>query len=108
MRRVQTRRWKVDKKFYVTAKFTAKKTRVTDMITLLKKLTAETKSEAGCLDYGYYQSSEDSRVFTSIEVWKNHEAEAAHWDTQHLQDALTQLHNLMDGEAEVTKYHKIT
>lgn len=98
----------MDKKFYVTAKFTAKEARVTDMITLLQKLTAETESEAGCLDYGYYQSSEDSRVFTSIEVWKTPEAEAAHWDTQHLKDALTQLSNLIDGEAEVIKYHKIT
>lgn len=98
----------MDKKVYVIAKFTAKEDRVTDMITLLKKLTAKTKSEAGCLDYGYYQSSEDSRVFTSIEVWKNLESEAAHWDTQHLKDALIQLSDLTDGEAEVLKSHKVT
>ncbi|MEO1352723.1 MAG: putative quinol monooxygenase [Cyanobacteria bacterium J06635_15] len=95
------------KELYVTAKFTAKENYVTDMISLLTKLASATRSETGCLDYDYYQSSDNPRIFTSIEAWETPEAEAAHWTTQHLKDALIQLPNLMDGEAEVMKYHKI-
>jgi len=66
-----------------------------------------TRSEAGCIDYSYYRSTENPAVFTSIEVWKTPEAEAAHWQTPHIQAALGQLPNLLAGEAEVMKYHKI-
>jgi len=95
------------KKRYVTAKFAAKEDCVAEMIRLLEKLASKTRSEKGCLDYGYYQASDNPTVFTSIEIWESPEAEAAHWNTKHLKDALAQLPDLMDGDAEVTKYHKI-
>ncbi len=59
------------------------------------------------MDYGYYQSLDNPTVFTSFETWESPEAEAAHWNTKHLKDALAQLPELMDGDAEVTKYYKI-
>jgi quinol monooxygenase YgiN len=95
------------KKIYVTAKFAAKEDCVADMISLLERLASQTKSEKGCLDYGYYQSSDNPTVFTSFETWESPEAEASHWNTKHLKDALAQLPELMDGDAEITKYCKI-
>ncbi len=97
----------MNKKLYVTAKFAAKEDCVADMISLLEKLASQTRSETGCLDYGYYQSSNNPTVFTSIEIWESPEDEAAHWNTKHLKDALAQLPELMDGDAVVTKYYKI-
>ena len=94
-------------KLYVTAKFVAEEARIADMISLLEKLASDTRTEPGCLDYSYYQASDNPRVFTSIEVWETPDAEAAHWNTQHLKRALSQLPNFMEGEAEVTKYTKI-
>ncbi len=94
-------------KLYVTAKFTAKNGCVDDMISLLEKLASETRSETGCLDYNYYQSLEKPESFTSIEIWETPEAETAHWNTEHIKEALAQLPKLMDGDAEVTKYHKV-
>lgn len=94
-------------KLYVTAKFTAKEDRVAGMISLLENLASQTRSETGCLDYGYYQSVDNPTDFSSFEIWESPEAESAHWNTQHLKDALAQLPELMDGNAEVTKYHKI-
>jgi quinol monooxygenase YgiN len=96
------------KELYVTAKFVAKKDRVTDLVNILENLASQTRAEAGCLDYGCYQSSDNPTLFTSFEKWENPEAEGAHWNTKHLKDALTQLPELMDGEPTVTKYHKIT
>ena len=94
-------------KIYTTAKFIAKKDQVVDLIKVLKELASETLKESGCLDYGYYQSADNPTVFTSFEIWTDSQSEATHWETQHLKDALTKLPNLMDGEAEVTKYQKI-
>ena len=92
---------------YVTAEFTAKEDRVADLIHLLENLATQTRFEAGCLDYGYYQSADNPTVCTSFEIWENPEAEGAHWGTQHLKNAMAQLPDLVDGAAKVTKYHKI-
>ncbi len=92
---------------YVTAKFTAKADRIKDMIDLLTDLASKTRGESGCVEYGYYQSADDSTVFTSFEIWADPESEAAHWNTQHLKGALTHLPDLMVGEAEINKYSKI-
>lgn len=94
-------------RLYVTAKFTAKADSVKDMIELLTALAAETREESGCLDYGYYQSSDDPTVFSSFETWDGAESEAAHWETEHLKDALSRLPELMDSEAEITKFTKV-
>jgi len=94
-------------KLYVTAKFAAKEDRVKALVSVLENLASRTRTETGCLDYGYYQSSGSPTVFTSFEIWESVEAERAHWSTQHIKDALAQLPELTDGEPEVTKYHKI-
>jgi len=95
------------KELYVTGKFVAKKDRVADLVNVLENLASQTRTETGCLDYGYYQSSDNPTVFTSFEKWESPEAEGAHWNTQHLKDALAQLPELTDGEPEVTKYVKV-
>ncbi|MFQ5716718.1 MAG: putative quinol monooxygenase [Nitrospinales bacterium] len=94
-------------RLYVTARFTAKADRVEDMIELLTALATKTRDESGCVDYGYYQSSDAPSEFTSIETWDGAESEAAHWETEHLKEALSRLPELMDGEVEITKYSKV-
>ena len=97
----------MSQQLYVTARFRAKADRVEAMIDLLADLASETCGESGCVEYGYYQSADDPTLFTSFEIWRDSELEAAHWETQHLKDALSRLPDLMDGEAEVTKYAKV-
>ena len=48
------------------------------------KCKAETLKEEGCLDYGYYQSPEDSTEFLIYENWANDEALNKHGQTAHL------------------------
>ncbi|HAA15440.1 MAG TPA: antibiotic biosynthesis monooxygenase [Cytophagales bacterium] len=98
----------MSKPLYVFAKFRAQASQVDAMKALLIEFTTQTLSEeVGCISYTYLQSSEDETLFTSLEVWQNAEAEAAHWETDHLKKLLSQLPTVMDGEAEVTKYHRI-
>ena len=97
----------MNKNIYVTARFRSLDDKREDMIDLLTTLATATRSESGCIEYGYYQSREDPSVFSSFEVWGNPESEALHWQTQHLKNALTLLPDLMAGEAEITKYTKV-
>ena len=78
-----------------------------DVIELLEKLSTETRAEKGCLDYSYYQAIDNPLTISSIEIWENCEAEAAHWETPHINSALAKLPEFVAGNPEVIKYHKI-
>ena len=45
---------------------------------------AATGKEQGCIDYGVYQSPDDSTEFLIYEVWQNQAVLSAHWNTEHL------------------------
>ena len=98
----------MEKPLFVFAKFHAKKDKVEELKQLLRKFIAETlENEPGCISYNYLQSTENETLFTSAEVWQDAEAETAHWETKHLKDLLVSLPELVDGEADVIKYHRI-
>lgn len=50
----------------------------------LTALIAPTRKEPGCISYNFYQSSYDSRVFISHEVWENHQALAQHLNARYI------------------------
>ncbi|TIC83048.1 putative quinol monooxygenase [Crenobacter intestini] len=89
---------------FVTAQFRVRPGQEEAMRSLLNKLAEATRTEAGCLSYRYCQSTTEPLCLTSIEHWQDGTAEAAHWKTPHLQEALIALGGLMDGEAEVHRY----
>jgi quinol monooxygenase YgiN len=97
----------MNEKLYVMAKFVAKSEHIAEMKTVLEALASQTQTEPGCLDYGYYQASDDPTVFTSFEAWADSESEATHWGTQHVKDALARMPELTDGAPAVTKYVKV-
>ncbi len=93
---------------YVTARFRSKKDKTSEMKELLIKLTNDTLvNEKGCIAYSYLQDTEDDTLFTSNEVWQNAEAEGLHWGMPHLQEALGQLPDLLNGEVKVKKWNRI-
>lgn len=98
----------MEKPLFVFAKFHSQKDKVEEMKQLLQKFIGETlENEPGCISYNYLQSTEDETLFTSAEVWKDAEAEAAHWETEHLKNLLAKLPEVVNGEAEVTKFNRI-
>ena len=92
------------KTLYVTARFKCHAARLEDGLRILNKLTIATRSEDGCLEYGYFQRQGAATELTSIERWRTAEDEAAHWETEHLKSALADLEGIMDGGADITKW----
>lgn len=45
---------------------------------------AATVKEDGCIDYGVYQSPDDSTEFLIYEVWRDQAVLSRHWETEHL------------------------
>lgn len=92
---------------YVTACFLVKPGRTDEVLSLLGDLVIKTKLESGCEEYGYYQSLADPQMFTSIEVWKDAESEAAHWEMSPMKNVLIKVADLIQGGATVTKFTKV-
>ncbi len=92
---------------YVIAQFRGKSDKIDQLVEMLTELTAQTRQESGCIEYGFYQSTDNPVMFSSFEVWENLASEEAHWQTQHIQHALARLPELTEGEAQIIKYRAI-
>lgn len=95
-------------KLYVTAKFTVKPEKLDESLTLMKNLTEATNSkEEGCVAYYYLQSATNMYEFSSVEIWQDEVAEAKHWQTAHVQNALSVLPALLAVEPEIIKWREL-
>lgn len=93
---------------YVTAKFRIKKEKLIEANTLMQNLITSTlQNEENCISYTYLKNSEKENEFTSFEVWKDAEAEAQHWETVHIAEALKQLPEMLETEPEIIKWNRI-
>lgn len=92
---------------YTIAVLKAKPGKADALISVLEKLAAETRKEAGAQEYGFIQDQKSPEVVLSYEKWQNAEAESAHWETPHLAAAIERFKDLLDGEPVVHKGSKI-
>ncbi|MDA0772905.1 MAG: putative quinol monooxygenase [Cyanobacteria bacterium] len=94
-------------KVYTIAILKAKEGSTQQMINSLTKLAHASREEQGALDYGFYQNQEDPNTIVSFEEWQDPEAEAAHWQTPHLQAALIELEPIFAEAPIIYKGPKI-
>lgn len=59
-----------------------------------------TVQEPGCIDYGVYQSPEDSTEFLIHEVWLNQTELDKHGQTPHLQAHVAQTKDMCESKAD--------
>lgn len=93
---------------FVTAKFRIKNEKLSEANALMQNLITKTlQNEGNCISYTYLKNSEIENEFTSFEIWKDDEAEANHWTTSHIAEALKQLPEMLENEPEITKWNRI-
>lgn len=93
---------------YITAKFRVKKEKLTEANDLMQNLITKTlQNEENCISYTYLRNVSVENEFTSFEIWKDAEAEASHWGTPHIAEALKVLPELLETEPEIIKWNRI-
>lgn len=98
----------MSKPLFVTAKFRIKKEKLSKANKLMQDLMVQTlQNEENCINYIYLKNSSIENEFTSFEIWKDAEAEAQHWQTPHIAEALKQLPEMLENEPEITKWNRI-
>lgn len=63
-----------------------------------------TLKEPGCLDYGLYQSPEDSTQVLIYEVWKNEAELAKHGETAHLKKHVEETKGMAESSSDNRVY----
>lgn len=98
----------MSKPLYVTAKFCIRKEKLSEANDLMQDLMTKTlQNEENCISYVYLKNNNVENEFTSFEIWKDAEAEAKHWATSHIAEALKQLPEMLETEPEITKWNRI-
>lgn len=92
---------------YTIAVLTAKDGLIDELLTTLTSLAAATRQERGCIEYGFYRDSESNNTVLSFERWLDADAESAHWQTSHLNQALHTLESILESEPQVFKASKV-
>lgn len=73
----------------------------------LLQLVAATLQEPGCISYELLQNLEDPTEFTFIEEWKSAAALEAHFASEHMQAAISQLPVLAAQEPDIRQYAQL-
>lgn len=98
----------MSKNIYTIAVLKAKPGRLDDLKSTLETLAAETRKELGAQEYFFIQDeAHDTNTILSCERWENSEEESKHWQTPHLNKALEQLGDILDGDAIIHKGRRI-
>ena len=93
---------------YTIAILKAKEGRLDDLKNTLSILAAETRKEAGAIEYFFVQDQNyDPNTIVSYEKWQDAEQEAQHWQTPHLKEAIEKMKDILDGEPIIHKGVKI-
>ena len=94
----------MSKNIYTIAVLKAKPGRLQDLKSTLGALASETRKEAGAQEYFFIQDENvDTDTILSYERWENAEEESKHWETPHLNKALEELGNILDGDPIIYK-----
>lgn len=85
----------------VIAKLTIKE----DMIELFKnsvtELIAETRKEAGCIQYQLFQDINNKKVLSFVEEWESMETLQMHMKSKHFLETVPKLAELEEKESEI-------
>ncbi|MXS82924.1 putative quinol monooxygenase [Nitrosomonas oligotropha] len=88
----------------VVAHVIAHTDKIPQVQTILQKIVAPTRQEAGCLSYQLLHHRNNPATFLFIEEWTDENAIAAHFGTPHIQQALAEITPLLAQAPDIQRY----
>ena len=93
---------------YTIAVLKAKEGRIGDLKATLENLAEETRKETGAVEYFFvHDEFHDNNTIVSYEKWVNADEEAKHWETPHLNHAINQLGDILEGDPIIHRGPKV-
>jgi quinol monooxygenase YgiN len=92
---------------YILARITVKPEAAAAAATILAELAAQTRKEAGCVQYAVYHQEQSPHIFQTVEHWQSKADADAHMTTPHVGAAFAAAGPLLAGAPEILAYTKL-
>ncbi len=92
---------------YVLARITVKTEAAEAAGKVLAELAAQSRKEAGCLQYEVYHQEQAPHIFQTVEHWRSKEDAGVHMTTPHVGAAFAAAGPLLAGAPEILAYTRL-
>ncbi len=75
-----------------------------DALELMHKMAVASRAEQGCISYEFYIGLSDPNKLLLFQEWESVDALQGHFDTEHMEDFLKVLPEVLDGEVTTRRY----
>ena len=71
---------------------------------LARTMTEATQTEVGCISYDFYVGLSDPNTLMLFQEWENMDALMGHFQTEHMDEFLRELPQVVSGEITTRRY----
>jgi quinol monooxygenase YgiN len=71
---------------------------------LARRMTDATRAEAGCISYEFFVGLTDPNTLMLFQEWESMEALMGHYQTEHMDEFLRELPDVVAGEVTTRRY----
>jgi quinol monooxygenase YgiN len=75
-----------------------------DALELMRRMAIASRAEVGCVSYEFYIGLSDPNTLLLFQEWESVEALQGHFDTDHMEEFLKVLPEVLDGEVSTRRY----
>ncbi len=75
-----------------------------DALDMMKRMAAASRAEYGCISYEFYIGLSDPNTLLLFQEWESVDALQGHFETNHMEDFLKELPDVLDGEVSTRRY----
>ena len=75
-----------------------------DALSMMRAMAAASKAEFGCITYEFYIGLSDPHTLLLFQEWETVEALQGHFETNHMEEFLKKLPDVLNGEVLTRRY----
>jgi len=75
-----------------------------EALELMKRMSVASRSEEGCISYEFYVGLSDINTLLLFQEWDNVDSLQAHFETEHMEEFLKVLPDVLDGDPTTRRY----
>lgn len=75
-----------------------------EALEMMRRMSLASKAEFGCISYEFYVGLTDVNTLLLFQEWESVEALQGHFETDHMEEFLQRLPEILDGEVSTRRY----
>jgi len=75
-----------------------------DALELMREMAVASRAEEGCISYEFYVGLSDPNQLLLFQEWESVDALQGHFETDHMEEFLKVLPDVLDGEVATRRY----